>query len=285
MNTVRPIIVLGAARSGTKLLRDALGEAADVAPVPYDINYVWRVGSEDVPHDQLDPTRAARASPYIRRKVQEISKAARMGRRPLEKTVSNALRIPYVLRVYPEAQFVWLVRDGRDVTESAMRCWTQPPTSSDLAFKLRAFPFARNTRYAVKYAHRWVVQRLSDDGQVSSWGPIYPGMAEDVQRLPLAEVCALQWSRTVEAYLTHRRLLPADTIEVRYEDLVQDPMDQLGRLADALHIGDFRAVELAAGRVVSGNVGKHRTAGILTPRVSSVLEPTLRKLGYTEEPT
>src|SRR4051812_20775701 len=41
----QPVIVIGAARSGTKLLRDSLATHADVARVPYDVNYVWRFGN------------------------------------------------------------------------------------------------------------------------------------------------------------------------------------------------------------------------------------------------
>ena len=40
------VIIIGAARSGTKYLRDVLATAPNAARVPYDINYIWRYGSE-----------------------------------------------------------------------------------------------------------------------------------------------------------------------------------------------------------------------------------------------
>src|SRR2546430_7511188 len=51
----QPVIVIGAARSGTKLLRDCLGTADEFAVVPYDINYLWRLGNEQFPNDELTP--------------------------------------------------------------------------------------------------------------------------------------------------------------------------------------------------------------------------------------
>jgi hypothetical protein len=45
----RPVIILGAARSGTKYLRDILATAPNAARVTYGINYIRRYGSEDHP--------------------------------------------------------------------------------------------------------------------------------------------------------------------------------------------------------------------------------------------
>ena len=54
----RPIILLGAARSGTKLLRDVIATHPNIGKVPYDINYIWRLGNEFIPHDELEPEQA-----------------------------------------------------------------------------------------------------------------------------------------------------------------------------------------------------------------------------------
>ena len=46
---MRVVIVLGAARSGTKMLRDAIAANNGGFKVPYDINYVWRQGCNPSP--------------------------------------------------------------------------------------------------------------------------------------------------------------------------------------------------------------------------------------------
>ena len=63
-----PVVLLGAARSGTKLVRDSLALDAHIARVPYDINYVWRFGNEELDHDELD---AASLTPGVAARIRE----------------------------------------------------------------------------------------------------------------------------------------------------------------------------------------------------------------------
>ena len=117
----RPIIVIGAPRSGTKMLRGLIGSHRDVAEVPYDINFVWKYGNYTVPHDELQPADGnPAAARFIRR---YLAKQENGMSRVVEKTVCNALRVDYVRAVLPGCQFVHLIRDGRDVAASTMRQW------------------------------------------------------------------------------------------------------------------------------------------------------------------
>ena len=89
MNEHAPVIVIGAARSGTKFLRNVLGSAKGVCTVPYDINYVWRYGVEDWPNDVLDPeTLSAERIDYIRNTIYSLAHADPTDL-IVEKTVSN----------------------------------------------------------------------------------------------------------------------------------------------------------------------------------------------------
>ncbi|MEE8599872.1 sulfotransferase family protein [Euzebya tangerina] len=271
------VVLLGAARSGTKVLRDVLGGAKDLSVVPFDINYVWRAGNESLPHDELPEDSADQAAPFIRSQIQRMADG---DARVVEKTVSNPLRIPFVRRVLPNAQYIWLFRDGRDVTESAMRSWTTPSAARDLWPKLVGFPVRENPQYLGKYLSRIVRQRLSRT-HTSSWGPAYRGMAQDVASLPLAHVCAQQWARTVQAYLDHRHLLPPNTVEVRYEDLVENPAARLTELAEQLEVRDVDGVVTAASRITTANVGKHQGSGLGEQKeVMAILRPQLQALGY-----
>ena len=63
-----PVIVIGAARSGTKVLRDLIASHPRFRAVPYDVNYLWRMGTESVPYDDRDP---ADATPWITARVRE----------------------------------------------------------------------------------------------------------------------------------------------------------------------------------------------------------------------
>ena len=62
----QPIILIVAPRSGTKLVRDLVAEHPDVDRVPYDIDYVWRLGNEAVPHEELS---VDLLTPQIRQRI------------------------------------------------------------------------------------------------------------------------------------------------------------------------------------------------------------------------
>lgn len=219
-----PIIIIGAARSGTKFLRDVLGAANGVAAVPYDVNYVWRYGAEDVPHDVLDPsTLTEQRKAFIRKTLPSLAKA-RKGDILIEKTVSNTLRLPFVHEVYPNARYVHLIRDGRDVAESAMRQWEAPPDWSALFTKLRGMPLA-NLGYVMWFVRNFIAGRASGRKGGNVWGPRFPGIEDIAEQEGLASVCAQQWTESVMHARRDLAAMPdakGRVFEIRYDDLVRD---------------------------------------------------------------
>jgi Sulfotransferase family len=241
-----PIVLIGAARSGTKFLRDVLAVADGVRAVPYDVNYVWRYGAEDAPDDALDPAGLTeRRADYIRKTLRDLAGAG-PGEVLLEKTVSNTLRIPFVDQVMPDARYIHLVRDGRDVAESAMRQWRAPPDWPALLAKLRGLPRA-NLGYAAWFGRNLVRGMVSGRGGGSVWGPRFPGIADCAASEPLAAVCARQW---VESVTHARRDLAAlpdaarRVIEIRYDRLVRDET-VLRDLVARLGLGDAARIVAA----------------------------------------
>lgn len=216
-----PVFIIGAARSGTKFLRDTLAAAPGIAAVPYDINYIWRRGNESVAHDELDPVSCdARQAAGIRRDV--IRQALRGYRGTvevvLEKTVSNTLRVPFLERVTPAAKYIYLLRDGRDTVESCYRCWQQPPDYRYLLKKAQTFPFT-DWRYALGFIKR-LLERGNGKRAQQIWGPVYRGMLEDVETKPLDVVVARQWKRCVEASLNALETLPRERVmTLRFEEI------------------------------------------------------------------
>jgi len=70
----RFVFLIGAARSGTKFLRDTIAHSEDVAEVPYDINYVWRHGNETCPHDEIAPDDISDGTAaHIRRSIERLA--------------------------------------------------------------------------------------------------------------------------------------------------------------------------------------------------------------------
>lgn len=252
--TPQRIFILGAARSGTKLLRDTLGEAAGVGVVPYDVNFVWKHGSSCT-HDALplaeDPRRARKfVANYLDRYADGTTCPT-----VIEKTVGNTLRLPYVKSLFPDASFVHLIRDGLDVIPSSMIQWSAPADKAYLRAKLRHFPLRLLPTYGVQFARSQM--RSHQRAHVNSWGVRYPGIDEDLQEHGLLTVCARQWSRSVEAVKSHARALDEDVVEVRYEDFVTTPTKEILRVLAALNLapieGDLTA---ATRRISSASVGR-----------------------------
>ena len=219
----RPIIVIGAARSGTKFLRDCLSRSSDCVAVPYDINYIWRYGQTKLQHDILDPKLITpKIQNFICNTIPKLAKAE-AGDIVIEKTVSNTLRIPFVNAIYPEAKFVHLIRDGREVVESSMRQWTYPPDTGALLKKLKSMPI-QNIGYVFWYAKN-IQSGLLKGGRKGGniWGPRYPGIMNDVKTASLVQICANQWKHCIETSLKDFSQIDADRIHtIRYEDFVSD---------------------------------------------------------------
>lgn len=227
----RPILIVGAGRSGTKLLRRLVSSHPEVEAFPREINYIWRHGNADHPDDELTPAHARpEVVGYIRKRFarfREWNGAERI----CEKTCANALRVDFVRCVFPRAIVVHLVRDGRAVAESARRRWTATPPLSYLLEKARWIPVTDLPFYVFRYLKFQLSRGPGGVKQQSSWGARFSGIDRAVSELPLLDVCALQWQACVRAVEDSFARMPDDLkVTVRYRDLVTSPAETTRRL-------------------------------------------------------
>ncbi|MDX1616147.1 MAG: sulfotransferase, partial [Candidatus Promineifilaceae bacterium] len=256
-----PIIVTGAGRSGTKLLRAILAQAPETVAFPREINYLWRHGNVSFPTDELRPEHARPdVSAYIRGRFARWSRRNQT-LRVVEKTCANSLRLGFVRAIFPTASLIHLIRDGRAVAESARRRWLARPDLPYLLEKLRWVPARDIPYYGLRYM-RYQLGRVRGQaiGAPSSWGPRFAGLDQLMTEKELIQVCGIQWRTCVRAaddYLQSIPDSPGHTL--RYEDLVADPLVVTAQLFAVLNLTfDESCARFVQATVTQDNLVKWR---------------------------
>lgn len=285
------VIIVGAPRSGTNMLRDVLTSLPGMGTWDCDeINLLWKHGNVNVPHDELGPEHARpEVVQYLRRSF------AQLGRRHeldvvVEKTCATSLRVGFASRVFPEAKFLFIRRDGIDAAASAVQRWNAPMDLKYTIRKARFVPGRDFPRHMAAFAGRRLKQRADGtagrtdgDVQVTTWWGPKPHDYPVLQRShDLDEVALLQWMRCVEGSKRElAELSDAQVHEIVYEEFVADPAQGLEQILQFLgrrELMDVHATEL----VKKSSVGRGRKS--LGPERLAKLEAlggaTLREFGY-----
>lgn len=253
-----PVVIIGAARSGTNMLRGVLCALPGFETWPCDeIPFIWRHGNRSHPDDEFTPEMARpEVCSFIRERFRRIDRDGSSV--VVEKTCANSLRLGFVARVVPEARFVVIVRHGPDAVASAMKRWTAGFDWKYSAAKARYVPFSDLPSYAARYLRNRVRRLYSSDRRLGVWGPVFQGMRNLPADMPLAQLAALQWRRCIERTEEDLEHLAHDRFHrVSYESFVNDPGAQLSELLDFLDVKtDARALELAVADVRRSSVGK-----------------------------
>ncbi len=285
MNFEQPGIIIGAGRSGTNMLRDLLVSLPEFATWPCDeINYIWRHGNREFETDEFTRAMATDCvKNFIRKKFQQIAqKNARAT--IIEKTCANSLRCGFVHEIFPDAKFVHIIRDGRDVASSAAIRWNAPLDINYLLKKARFVPPTDLPWYAAAYLKARLYRTFSGKSRLSTWGPRYQGMQSVMQSNELIVACAIQWKACVESAIEQLSALPENQLlTVRYEAFTQNPTSELRKVCEFLgaHPDDTTLIELAK-QVSSGSVGKWKSR-LSEAQISAVNEKCgdlLQELGY-----
>ena len=260
-----PVFIVSAPRSGSTLLFETLS----AAPGLYTIGNESHQLVEAIPalnpvqrgHDSNRLT-AADATPEVVALLRERFHAAlrdRDGRRPapgagvrmLEKTPKNALRIPFLRAVFPEAKFIYLHRDPRQVLGSMIDGWQHG------GFRMYDLPGWTGLPWSFL---------------------LVPGWRELVGK-PLDEVVAAQWERTSQCLLDDlAELEGGQWIASDYARLLADPQAEVARLCAWAGWSWDRPLgsELPLSRSTTSrpDPGKwRRHADLIEPRLPA-LEPT-----------
>src|SRR6266702_2663205 len=205
----RPIFIIGAPRSGTTFLAGCIGRMPEVS---YHFEPRLTKAAARCVYDGSWSER--RCAAVFRLSYSALLVAALDGgRRFAEKNPENSFVVPFLATALPGAQFVHIVRDGRDVAVShAEQPWLAAASAG--------------------------AARRGRGGQL--WGPyprwwVEPARREEFSKVPDIVRSAWCWRRFTAAALDGLAELPAGRkIELRYERLVADPAGAADTLAGFL---------------------------------------------------
>ncbi|HBE16876.1 MAG TPA: sulfotransferase [Cyanobacteria bacterium UBA11149] len=222
----KPIFIISAPRAGSTLLFESLSQFPQL----------WTVGKEShaiiegIP--QLRPAAhnfssncltEADAQPHISLALREgFARQLRdrfgmaylhlpIQQRPqkirfLEKTPKNALRVPFLKAVFPDALFIFLYREPRSNINSILEGWRSGHFIS--AVKIPGWPF-RNWSFLL----------------IPGWSSL--------SNSSIAEIAAHQW-KTANSYIwdSLQSIPPSSWCLVRYQDLVREPQKAIREISE-----------------------------------------------------
>jgi hypothetical protein len=226
----RPVFVVSAPRAGSTLLFESLahnrefwslgGEAhrefeshARLRPANrnFDSNCLSAVDADEEVTSELLSQFTGRLQDADGQRWRDLPAAQRPLRfRFLEKTPKNALRIPFLHSIFPDAQFIYLHRGARESISSILDGWK---------------------------SGRFVTYPDLPGWDGPHWSYLLPMGWRELNRRPLVEVAAFQWHATNTRILEDLSRLPdSQWTSVRYEQLVEDPAGRLQTLCEFVQV-------------------------------------------------
>lgn len=194
------------------------------------------------------------------------------GLRLLDKDPAHVYRIRFLEALFPDARFIFLVRDGARAISSLIEAWRHPrwyftyDMPVDLAIGGYSDVHAWGTRW-------WNLQLPPD------W--------QDWTSEPLEAVCAYSWRCANEFLLrdAERICRRGAGMMVRYEDLIARPSDVLADVARIAGIPESDIVAAADAlpavpAAAPPSADKWRVNESLLRRVASLYAPVQERLGY-----
>ncbi len=279
------VIIIGAPRSGTNMLRDMLVRLSGVGTWPCDeINYIWRHGNLRYPSDEFTSEMVTPdVQKYIRRQFEKISRENDLDV-VIEKTCANSLRVDYVDKILPDAKYIFIVRDGLDAVGSALHRWTASLDIPYLIRKARYVPPSDLPYYAFRYMMHRVYRVFSKEKRLAMWGPAMDDIDELLLRYSLPEVCALQWQACVDkAEMSFTNINPERIIRVKYEDFVLAPFAEYKKIADFIGKAVPEEIEAYLKKSVSPasiNKGRRYLGASGVDDLRPLIADTMERYGY-----
>jgi hypothetical protein len=218
-----PTFIIAAPRSGSTLLFETLARSEQLYTLGGEGHALiegleqLQPGAPRVDSNRLDASQAtAEVAEHVLAQIHREMRRAH-GQAPpaagdlrfLEKTPKNALRVPFLKQLFPDARFILLWRDPRENLSSIIEAWR---------------------------SGQWKTYN-GLDGFDGPWSLLLPPGWRAMQGRPLEDIAAFQWDSANRFALSDLAELPASTWKaVSYAQLLDDPRATIRALCEFIGI-------------------------------------------------
>lgn len=263
MSTYKKLFVIGAARSGTNILRDTLSSIPGFHTWPCDeINPILMHGNLHKTSDVLTQDDASsKITDFIIRAFNKEAKKVDDLEVLVEKTCANSVRLPFLNAIFPDAYYIWIVRDGRDSVSSSRKLWQEGTTLGYKLRKIRYIPISD----AIYYFDEYFLGRMKSKkatGAIHNWGVNVGDSSKYCESFDddFIQECTAKWLACYEHTSTFfEGFDQSRVIKVKYEDFVAQPKLVLEKVCESMLIDNPQGViEKLVEDVSPRSIGKYK---------------------------
>lgn len=224
----QPLFLIGAPRSGTTFLGKCLSSLPEIS---YHFEPIVTKAAARYVYEGI--WTRSQAKWFYKNVYQWLLRIHFDGDlRFVEKTPRNCLIIPFLAEAFPDAQFIHIIRDGRDVALSlSKKPWFLASEANSGRYEPGGYPYG-------PYSQFWVEPERIEEFETTS----------DIHR------CIWVWKRFTETALDAISQLPKERyLEIRYESLVFEPDRESERLKSFLNLEESVTFEILKAAIGNAN--------------------------------
>jgi len=298
------VFIVGSPRSGTTILGTVLNEhpALDhwYEPVFVVDRHFQHYGND---YRTIDD-----ATPKIINDIQSAYTYYQQKRNSqiiVDKNPLNSFKVAFLHKIFPNAKFLHILRDGRDVTRSLHIEWQQRIQVLEsnnpfrflnslkryidrqplLRHKLEATLFEIGDPRNLFRGKQYISYRTRRWRGYKGYGPQFKGWEDVIETASTIQFNAMQWKACVSAIMEDCHNIPtANFYEIRYEEFITNPVTTLESVFAFMEIDPLDNLEYLLPPINASNHNKWSSMSDEEKQsIGDILNPLLMQLGYATD--
>lgn len=270
----KPVFIIGTGRSGTTILGVVLSMHQDVGFLNEPKALWHKIYSEEdlvgsysrgIAHYRLQAVDATQEVTHTAHRLFGAYLTAVASNRVVDKYPEQVFRIPFVRQIFPDAKFIFLVRNGWDTCQSIKK-WSQR-LGTQVKDETHDWWGVNDRKW-----HLLVDQLVVKDTELSKFATEIRNFTDHSDR------SAVEWIITMKEGLYWQKELPESVYRVTYEDLVNNPQAILKGLLDFCELPDDQKMLEYAKQTLKPVAAKQSLS--LNPLIVPSFDATMQALGY-----